>query len=853
MPTTINGIGTGYWGKSEVEARRDVCDHCGKVGDQLSYDTRKYFVVLFLPVIPLGKLRVLDECPHCKRHGAVKLGEWRVAREEEVRRAVDEFFANPTDRELALEALGTCMAYRRGDEVPAVAAKIYRNFGDDAELVSNVAGALQYFGNFDQAETAYRKALQLEDTPDRRQALAWVLIRKGQPAEARSYLDHLFNSGNPEAIGWFIFLVQGFQAKGEHREALQLVQALEHNFPAAREDKATKKELAKLRKASEKHVRSGKPVATPLLAPEKKRGATDWGGRVAPLIAALILISFLLPLGFWIWDSATAYEVHLVGGLDRSYSVEIDGATYTVPPGQAAAIKLPRGQEFEVRVVEGGPDLEPVPFTVDVGFFASLTGDVTLVLNPDRLAVLLWAQARYSENPDPNEELPYEFHTGEAVYSWIGVDYEFEEFPDEIEIPSSSSSVLKEGLLVASSNDPAEGFYVLLGETGMEAGLEYLERAVRLMPGNRDVVHILAQFQEPEVFAELAVPYLEHRPVWVEWHRAYQESEARAERERQLVEQYDAWLGAEPDDARLNYLRSRLEIERGPREEFLERAMELDAEEPYPFSSLAYSRLATGRPEGTPELCARALELDPGNGSFHSVERDALYATRSYEVLLERIGARLKADPTDSEAVGEKVRLLTVLGRVEEAEAAVQDFVRRISDPTLSQWGDPQSWKHFLEVEKLRMAGDVDALREHLAAADWYRGGFYHALWSGDAAAAASVLEEEGDGDVAEHLLIFMVAQRTGARELAQKHLLTAAELLAPQGEEERLMAEALMVRPGPSLEGLAADPGVKALVLAAMTRIDPSRATSYRDLALRLNFRLGFPKVFLDNELEAR
>ena len=88
MPYTLNGVGTSYWGKSNLDLHRDVCEHCGAVGDLASYDTGKYFVLLFLPLIPLGKLRILDECPKCRRHGALKLAEWRRLRHEEVGSAV---------------------------------------------------------------------------------------------------------------------------------------------------------------------------------------------------------------------------------------------------------------------------------------------------------------------------------------------------------------------------------------------------------------------------------------------------------------------------------------------------------------------------------------------------------------------------------------------------------------------------------------------------------------------------------------------------------------------------------------------------------------------------------------------
>ena len=54
MPGVVNGIGTWFWGKSNVYVRRDECASCGHTGDLISYDTRSYIVILFIPVFPLS-------------------------------------------------------------------------------------------------------------------------------------------------------------------------------------------------------------------------------------------------------------------------------------------------------------------------------------------------------------------------------------------------------------------------------------------------------------------------------------------------------------------------------------------------------------------------------------------------------------------------------------------------------------------------------------------------------------------------------------------------------------------------------------------------------------------------------
>ena len=59
MPTTVNGIGTHYYGKSNTAVRNGRCNSCGRICQLTSYDTRLWFVVVFVPLIPLGRKRVI--------------------------------------------------------------------------------------------------------------------------------------------------------------------------------------------------------------------------------------------------------------------------------------------------------------------------------------------------------------------------------------------------------------------------------------------------------------------------------------------------------------------------------------------------------------------------------------------------------------------------------------------------------------------------------------------------------------------------------------------------------------------------------------------------------------------------
>ena len=90
MPTTYNGIGTHYYGKQHLETHPGVCEHCGRAANLTSYDTRLWFVVLLIPVIPLQRKRVLDYCPHCTRHRVLGLAEWEKLKATRLAEALEE-------------------------------------------------------------------------------------------------------------------------------------------------------------------------------------------------------------------------------------------------------------------------------------------------------------------------------------------------------------------------------------------------------------------------------------------------------------------------------------------------------------------------------------------------------------------------------------------------------------------------------------------------------------------------------------------------------------------------------------------------------------------------------------------
>ncbi len=91
MPITYNGVGTHYYGRGNPQSRPGVCPHCHRSVNLVSYDTRLWFVILFVPVIPLGRKRIIDRCPSCSRHYVIDLRKWETAKQLEISGALEKF------------------------------------------------------------------------------------------------------------------------------------------------------------------------------------------------------------------------------------------------------------------------------------------------------------------------------------------------------------------------------------------------------------------------------------------------------------------------------------------------------------------------------------------------------------------------------------------------------------------------------------------------------------------------------------------------------------------------------------------------------------------------------------------
>src|SRR4051812_6425515 len=230
MPHVYNGCGTWYYGKGNRLQYTGTCRSCNRLGTLSAYDTRLWFVLVMVPIIPLARKRIIDDCPSCRRHAAMPLDDWRRA-QRRAEEAIAAYRAKPRDAELAKEALRACVSHRHLDAFQSLAPEIERNLPDDAKLLCFLSSAHQMFSHTADEERLLRRALDLDDDDEISEALAQNLLTQGKPDEAAEYLQHIIDDGIPDRVGHLYALAQGYQIKGQHEQALDMFEKCEQINP----------------------------------------------------------------------------------------------------------------------------------------------------------------------------------------------------------------------------------------------------------------------------------------------------------------------------------------------------------------------------------------------------------------------------------------------------------------------------------------------------------------------------------------------------------------------------------------------------------------------------------------------
>lgn len=861
MPTLINGLGIWHWGRSNVRTHRRVCTICHRLGHFQSYETTRFLVIAFVPIVPLGKLHVSDECPSCKRHRAISLNKWLKSKTQDVEQAIEAYRNDPSRVEKASTALATTLAYEDEDGFLALTTMLEESVQEDTRLLAELATSYEYFSYTDEAVDAYKRLLAIQPTLETSETLAQLLMHENRPEEAQPYLDHIFEHRIQEKIDLICLAVESYQANGQHDQALAIIERYLSIFPHWEEDKSIKK----YRSVSRKYAHSTRLIKSARLlpSPEKVHQQRRWSSVVSVMTPIMVL---LVAIGGYVLIAGHAAKhrpVYMVNGLTHDTTVSVNGRHIKIEAESHRLIYLDEGQ-VNIQAVDGLTGLINQSCQLETNFWTRPFSDHTFILNPDRVAIILWETTEYVDKTIPsahsNTAYSYDVHAGHLLYTFTGIDYPFQPFPGEIDLPNSKSHTKRIRVGLAAEMSPISAVETIEEHLSEQAVQAYMRQRALLSPNEDDYLGYLPYVLGDQPALAILREGLNHRPIRIEWHRIYQTLLERLDPTHNMAAEYVHLLANDPNNASLAYLAGRVVAQKEAEKLFWQAA---NANPPcgYGFHALAYARLMNGQFQEALALSRRALAIESDCAGFAYVRHESLLALRMLDLLLAANKSDREQNPLDGDLVAQQVIFLVLAGDDKGAKSAIELFHRRLTQGEVidqsdkqndliskERSGDSDQWLLYLTALATYCRGDVLGYAQQIAHLEGPRWRYESAacLQQFQGLESASDSEELGYDS---HLTLFLAARLADDDAVASHHLIQAIELLKLgtgahrkvaawlNGDEEMMLSEAL------GLEGYVSE---KRLLLTTLAVQFPRYGNQLCRMARRLNYDPIFPHLLL-------
>lgn len=696
MPFTVNGCGTTYVGsRRNRTTRTGRCDLCGKEAYLRSYDTWHCICVVFVPVIPLQRFRIVDECSACRRHRRVPLAALERALAAEIEPLRARSLAG--DLEAGRDIARACIRYDRYSRARDRLREVLDRHPNDPE--ANWLLGVAFTAMEEPAPaTPFLEAAVRESRGEEKylESLAYNLAGRREFAKAEALFRKLV-ARSPGHPPWLYQLAVALKAQGRAAEAADAFAALEAAEPATRQDPGVGKVSAEVKLAAGRDLTPAERVAV-----EAGRQ-----GRRRRLIAAAAAGVLLAAGAIAVWISDRTVRVVVDNHADRPLAVRVDGAAWIeVPPRRYANARLPRGTH---RLQASAGDLaEQFEIEADPPLLGNVFGSATFVCDPFRRGVYVDHEVVYgSTAPRPDV-----LHAWERWFLVPAVDDLFTE-PPTFQLVEEGKSKRRAYVERAAGLPPASLAAFLLSRGRPDDAIECLETEAERGKGDPDLLAALAAVGTSADRQEAVAAWLAARrsadPSALHYHRMYQEVRKDQGQEDAVRREYDDLLAKSPGSAMAHYLRGRIEGRADGANRLYRAAIRLDPGFAWPHVALGLSLSGEGRlAEAIPEF-REYRRLAGDTAEAREILWRALAEAQAWEALGREIAPR--ADPAAKEP---DERALQIHGRLLLWRGAPAADWDRWQAAVRGRHGK-SLWFAHLSLERRRWEGQAGAADPALA------------------------------------------------------------------------------------------------------------------------------------------
>lgn len=568
MPYSVNGIGTGYYGRRDPSVVQGICPFCNRQTNLSSYETWECFCVVFIPLIPLKKWRILNQCAACRRHHRIPLAEFKQRVESEVGPLKAAVERSPADPEARVKLIEELAAYQMYVQAEAVAREGVAAAPSHARLNRLLAQFMALRGDLAGATPFYRQAAaSAPKDGEIRFALGRHLRARKEGAEAVRELAEAWRL-TPDNSQALYLLAETLADEKRWGEALDAYQQLVLRHPEMNTDRDVLRRLKQCKEA----------LGYPVTDAERKAGRRWWpfgGGRRTPRMAAsgvdvkrlaallgiVVGVGALAAGGAAFWKQRHA-DLWFDNGLKQPVRVTLDGETFDLPAGPPVRRIVGPGDHPIVVADLKGKEIER--FTARIPEL-----DLVDALAADRFFVYDVAEAHVYQR----ETIGYAAAEADQTYSRTliafqrffeqdDVDFVFQPAPDSIKVDSHATGTEKRVAFNVASLDVNQVGRIWFSEGKVKEAEDAFRRALAVQPcsaeAHGNLLRVLNAGGRHEEAAADARQWLSCPDAGVMAHREYQDAQLALGHGDDLLAEYQARLAAQPEGGVNHYLYGRI-------------------------------------------------------------------------------------------------------------------------------------------------------------------------------------------------------------------------------------------------------------------------------------------------------